>query len=353
MQFSTTPSVYNEYVVDPSGRAITAIQPGTTNVYTAEVFAGGRHWVTDNGSALFLGTDWLGTTRALTELSGTFAQLYTSLPWGDGLSSGGSSFDTTSQYTGKEYDPESGLYHFPARQYAPVQGRWLTPDPAGISAMRLDSPQSWNRYAYVLNNPLNFTDPTGLYPGGDCDTADPGCSGKDGLAGDDWVYIALEFGELGGSSGIWINFGGQGNGQNGPANNGNQPLLTPQQQKALHCLGQTVKAKGLSIGLDVAGSIPGFGNLFSGAAAGIQGLNAAYYGTVSLANAGNTLLNPSASGAANTAATAGFAVASLALSGSKAIPVVGTLVSLGFLVYDIAGPNGAISTYQQCMAGPG
>ncbi len=114
-----------------------------------------------------------------------------------------------------------------------------------------------------------------------------------------------------------------------------------------------MKAKGLSIGLDVAGSIPGFGNLFSGAAAGIQGLNAAYYGTVSLANAGNTLLNPSASGAANTAATAGFAVASLTLSGSKAIPVVGTIVSLGFLAYDIAGPGGAISTYQQCMAGPG
>lgn len=137
------------------------------------------------------------------------------------------------------------------------------------------------------------------------------------------------------------------------ANNGNQSILTPQQQKALHCLGQTAKAKGLSIGLDVAGSIPGFGNLFSGAAAGIQGLNAAYYGTVSLANAGNTLLNPSASGAANTAATAGFAVASLTLSGSKAIPVVGTIVSLGFLAYDIAGPGGAISTYQQCMAGPG
>jgi hypothetical protein len=116
-----------------------------------------------------------------------------------------------------------------------------------------------------------------------------------------------------------------------PANNGQQPLLTPNQQKALHCLGQTVKAKGLSIGLDVAGAIPGFGNLFSGAAAGIQGLNAAYYGTVSLANAGNTLLNPSASGAANTAATAGFAVASLAASGSKAIPVIGTIVSLGFL----------------------
>jgi hypothetical protein len=105
--------------------------------------------------------------------------------------------------------------------------------------------------------------------------------------------------------------------------------------------------------LDVAGSIPGFGNLFSGTVEGVQGLNAAYYGTVSLANAANTLLNPSASGAVNTAATAGFAVASLALNGSKAIPFLGTAVSLGFLAYDVFGPNGAVSTYQQCMAGPG
>jgi hypothetical protein len=134
------------------------------------------------------------------------------------------------------------------------------------------------------------------------------------------------------------------------ANNGQQPLLTPHQQKALHCLGQAASAKGFSIALDVAGSIPGFGNLFSGTVEGVQALNAGYYGLVSLSNAGNTLLNPSASGAANTAATAGFAVASLALKGSKAIPVVGTLVSLGFLAYDAAG---AVSTYQQCMAGPG
>ena len=82
------------------------------------------------------------------------------------------------------------------------------------------------------------------------------------------------------------------------ANNGNQPLLTPNQQKALHCIGQAAAQKGLSIALDVAGSIPGFGNLFSGTVEGIQALNAGYYGTVSLANAGNTLLNPSVSGAA-------------------------------------------------------
>ena len=180
MQYA--PPVYNEYVVDLTGRPITAIKPGTSTVYTAEVFAGGRHWVTDNGSALFLGADWVGTSRALTNLGGTFDQLYTSLPWGDGLSfAGGSSLHTTSQYTGKEFDSETGLYHFPARQYAPVQGRWLTPDPAGVAAMNIANPQTWNRYSYVTNNPVTRTDPSGLLTGGGgggpCDVGD--CGGGD------------------------------------------------------------------------------------------------------------------------------------------------------------------------------
>jgi RHS repeat-associated protein len=176
MQYA--PPVYNEYVVDLSGRAITAVKPGTSTVYTAEVNAGGRHWVTDNGSALFIGPDWVGTSRALTNLSGTFDQLYSSLPWGDGLSfAGGSSLHTTSQYTGKEYDNESNLYHFPARQYAPVQGRWLTPDPGGVAVMDVSNPQTWNRYAYVNNNPMSSVDPTGLLDDPACKVNDIGCGG--------------------------------------------------------------------------------------------------------------------------------------------------------------------------------
>jgi hypothetical protein len=38
-------------------------------------------------------------------------------------------------------------------------GRWLTPDPKRGNPF---NPQSWNRYAYVLDNPINFTDPYGL-----------------------------------------------------------------------------------------------------------------------------------------------------------------------------------------------
>jgi RHS repeat-associated protein len=54
-------------------------------------------------------------------------------------------------------------YYFPERQYRSSQGRWLSPDPAGLSAVNASNPQSWNRYAYVLNNPLRYSDPLGLY----------------------------------------------------------------------------------------------------------------------------------------------------------------------------------------------
>jgi RHS repeat-associated protein len=56
----------------------------------------------------------------------------------------------------------SSLYDFTARRNSPSQGRWISPDPAGRFAVSLGTPQSWNRYAYVLNNPLNTVDPLGL-----------------------------------------------------------------------------------------------------------------------------------------------------------------------------------------------
>lgn len=42
-------------------------------------------------------------------------------------------------------------------------GRWMSPDPSGLAFARLTNPQTFNLYAYALNNPLRYTDPTGLY----------------------------------------------------------------------------------------------------------------------------------------------------------------------------------------------
>src|SRR5512146_380582 len=68
---------------------------------------------------------------------------------------------TSSRITGKERDTETGLDYFGARYYGSVTGRFSSPDPLLVSATLAD-PQTWNRYAYVLNKPLKLVDPTGL-----------------------------------------------------------------------------------------------------------------------------------------------------------------------------------------------
>jgi len=69
--------------------------------------------------------------------------------------------DQVPRFTGKERDAETGLDYFGARYFGSAQGRMTSPDPllqSGVPEM----PQSWNRYSYVLNNPLAYVDPTGL-----------------------------------------------------------------------------------------------------------------------------------------------------------------------------------------------
>ncbi|MGB7984008.1 MAG: RHS repeat-associated core domain-containing protein [Terracidiphilus sp.] len=88
------------------------------------------------------------------------------MPYGDALPPapiGNCYVDATEHhFTGKERDSESGNDDFGARYYSSAMARFLSPDPF-LDSGRPDDPQTWNRYAYALNNPLIVTDPTGLY----------------------------------------------------------------------------------------------------------------------------------------------------------------------------------------------
>ncbi len=65
------------------------------------------------------------------------------------------------QFTGYERDIEADLDFAEARYYDFRHGRFTSVDPL-LESGRPNNPQTWNRYIYVGNNPLNITDPTGL-----------------------------------------------------------------------------------------------------------------------------------------------------------------------------------------------
>src|SRR6266436_2365428 len=102
--------------------------------------------------------DWLGNSRLASNYNRTVYYDGAYAPFGEPYAQSGT---TDLNFTGMDQDSVSGLYDFPAREYS-IQGRWPSPDPAGLAAVDPSNPQSWNRYAYVLNNPLNAVDPLGL-----------------------------------------------------------------------------------------------------------------------------------------------------------------------------------------------
>jgi RHS repeat-associated protein len=65
------------------------------------------------------------------------------------------------KFTGQPRDSETRLDYFGARYYSAAQGRFTSPDPKEFSSKTVANPRAWNRYAYVLNNPLKYVDPDG------------------------------------------------------------------------------------------------------------------------------------------------------------------------------------------------
>src|SRR5262249_44422488 len=79
-------------------------------------------------------------------------------PTGADDPSGSITSQTTRGFTGQEELADAGLVHLNGRVYDPVVGRVMSADPMVPDPM---NGQAWNRYSYVINNPLAFTDPNG------------------------------------------------------------------------------------------------------------------------------------------------------------------------------------------------
>jgi RHS repeat-associated protein len=98
--------------------------------------------------------DPLGSTLAVTDGAAALVADYTYDPFGHTVASD-PGFANPFQYTRREHDG-AGLYHYRARYYVPELHRFLSEDPVGYAGRQV------NLYAYVGNNPVNFTDSTGL-----------------------------------------------------------------------------------------------------------------------------------------------------------------------------------------------
>jgi RHS repeat-associated protein len=102
--------------------------------------------------------DHLGTPRQLVNVAtGAIGQRLDVDEFGRVLSDSNPGFQPFG-FAGGLYDPDTGLVRFGARDYDPITGRWTARDP-----ILFDAGQA-NLYAYVGNDPINRTDPTGLDP---------------------------------------------------------------------------------------------------------------------------------------------------------------------------------------------
>ena len=159
-----TGSTYVDYLYDLAGNVLTEWCTncgGYTGPTTEYIFMSGN-FVAEykNNTTYFIHGDHLGSARLLTDLNQAVVQNLDYLPFGE-LNSSDSGI-TTHKFTGGERDSETSLDHTWFRQYSSSLGRWMHPDPAGLAAVDITNPQSWNRYAYVINSPLTYIDPLGL-----------------------------------------------------------------------------------------------------------------------------------------------------------------------------------------------
>ncbi len=170
-------------------------------VITKYYLAGGTRLAMRKGSTSFywLLSDHLGSTSKVATATGALhsQQLYKA--WGESRYASGT-LPTRYTYTGQySYASDFGLVFYGSRFYDPLLGRFASPDsiiPQNQGTL------AWDRYAYVNNSPLNYTDPTGHWIDDGCSTE--GCGEWKPKSNSDkrnWAFTKIFQGS--GKNGAW------------------------------------------------------------------------------------------------------------------------------------------------------
>jgi RHS repeat-associated protein len=136
------------------------------------VFAGGQQVCTFEPTSVLNGgsvttnvgyyyhEDNLNSSCVLSSPGGSLQETNVYYPFGrvQTTASQPGTFQVSRQFTGQIKDDETGLYYYNFRYYDPELGRFTQPD---TIIPDFSNPQSYNRYSYVVNNPLKYTDPSG------------------------------------------------------------------------------------------------------------------------------------------------------------------------------------------------
>ncbi len=159
----TTAAEVISYVYDQGQRIIEEIVGGTTQAQYIYGLNANQTLAMKRGSTLYYYVaDARGSTAQLLDAGGTLVEQYEYDPYGvtsffaaDGSPISETAVGNTVLFTGQRWESETGLYNYRARFYNPEWGRFLSRDPLGFR-------DSMNLYEYVVSNPINRIDPTGM-----------------------------------------------------------------------------------------------------------------------------------------------------------------------------------------------
>ncbi len=174
---TTEGGVTKHHIYDVFGRAIAEYEPSGGGWKRDDIYIDRQLLAMEmvGGAQRYVFSDHLGSTRVVMDGGGAIILRRDYQPFGEELRAGhgmrtgaqgfGGSDPAGHDFAMMERSEVTSLDHTLWRKYDPWAGRWTSPDPDRGNSIDITNPQSWNRYTYVENDPVNFIDPDGLFLG--------------------------------------------------------------------------------------------------------------------------------------------------------------------------------------------